>query len=128
MKRTVPAVALVGWLFVLTGAVTLVAGLLPASGEPEAAPLSAAATPRPHSRLELAMIALVRGSAIVAGALVLAGRNWGRWLCAGWMVLHLYVAALHSWGQLAFHALMFAVLAHILFRPSAAAWFRRGGR
>lgn len=62
--------------------------------------------------------------ALIAGAFLLRGRNWARWLAVAWMGLHVVVSAFHSVGQCAVHALFLALIAWFLFRPPAAEYFR----
>ena len=69
-------------------------------------------------------IELVRLLAVVAGAFMLRGRNWARWLAVAWIAFHVVVGALHSFQQAAIHTLFCAVIAFFLFRPASARYFR----
>jgi hypothetical protein len=69
-------------------------------------------------------IALVRLLAIVAGAFLLCGRNWSRWLALAWIAFHVILSAFHPFFQLAVHCLFLAVIAWSLLRPAAARYFR----
>jgi hypothetical protein len=62
--------------------------------------------------------------AIVAGAFMLRGRNWARWLALAWMVFHVVLSAFGVLRELAVHSLILAVIAWILFRPEARRYFR----
>jgi len=69
-------------------------------------------------------IELVRLLAVLAGAFMLRGRNWARWLALAWMALHVVVSAFHTFREFAIHCLFCAVIAWLLFRPAAARYFR----
>jgi hypothetical protein len=64
--------------------------------------------------------------AIVAGAFMLRGHNWARWLALAWIVFHVILSAFHSSREFAVHGVFCAVIAWILFRPAAARYFHRG--
>lgn len=68
---------------------------------------------------------LVRLLAIVGGVFVLRGNNWARWLLLIWIAYHVSLSAYHSVSELVVHGLLFAVVAYVLFRPRASAYFRR---
>ena len=63
--------------------------------------------------------------AILGGVFVLRGSNWARRLLLVWIALHVILSAFHSLFELVVHSLLFAIVAYILFRPQAAAYFRR---
>ena len=75
---------------------------------------------------DVAWVELIRVVAIVCGVYMLLARNWARFLALGWIGFHVVVSAFHSWQQLVFHAMLFAVFAYVLYRPSATAYFRPG--
>jgi hypothetical protein len=75
---------------------------------------------------EVVWVSLVRLVAIVCGVFMLRGSNWARWLAMVWIGFHLVISIFHSFGQLAFHSLLFVVFAYILFRPPATEYFRAG--
>ena len=70
-------------------------------------------------------IELVRLLAVLAGAFMLRGHNWARWLALAWMALHVIVSAFHSLPECAIHGLFCAIIAWLLFRPPAARYFRQ---
>jgi len=74
--------------------------------------------------LEALAIEFVRVLAIVAGAFMLRGSNWARWLALGWMGFHVVVGYLHGWTQMATHATFFVVIAFFLLRRPANEYFR----
>lgn len=70
-------------------------------------------------------IELIELLAIVCGASLLRGYNWGRWLTVAWLAGHVVLTAFESLPQFAFHALLCAAIAWLLFRPDSAQFFRR---
>jgi hypothetical protein len=61
--------------------------------------------------------------AILAGAFMLRGRNWARWLALAWMAFHVALSAFGVLRELAIHTLILVVIAWILFRPEARRYF-----
>jgi hypothetical protein len=74
---------------------------------------------------DLVLVCLVRLFAIVCGVFLWRGRNWARWGVIVWLAYHVILSAFHNLGEVAMHALLLAIIAWFLFRPSASAWFRR---
>jgi hypothetical protein len=79
---------------------------------------------RPFETIGLCFVRLL---AVLAGAYMLRGRNWARWLWLAWMAFHVAVSFLHSVSEVLMHALFLAVFAYLLFRPPASAYFRAAG-
>jgi len=73
---------------------------------------------------ELIWVCLLRLLAILGGVFVLRGKNWARWLVLAWIAYHVVLSAFHHFFELAVHAALLAVIAYILFRPRASAYFR----
>jgi hypothetical protein len=69
----------------------------------------------------------VRLLAIVAGFFILRGANWARWLAIAWVAFHVILSAFHSVSQTVAHAMLFAVVAYVLLRPAASAYFGTRG-
>ncbi|HUK18311.1 MAG TPA: hypothetical protein VLW65_17925 [Bryobacteraceae bacterium] len=69
-------------------------------------------------------VELVRLLAVVAGAFLLRGYNWARWLALAWMVFHVVLSAFHEWREFAVHCLICGAIAWVLLRPAAARYFR----
>lgn len=74
---------------------------------------------------ESVWIALTEFLAILAGASMLLGHNWARWLALAWMAFHV-VISFPAWPQVAIHSLILAAIAWVLFRPNARRYFRAG--
>lgn len=108
------SVTLIGWLFVAAGVVGLVyhAGEFRSQGA---------------FQYDLVWVSLVRLLAIVGGVFLLRGRNGARWLVTAWMAYHVVLSAFHSPFELVVHGLLLAVIAYVLFRSRASAYFRSAG-
>lgn len=65
--------------------------------------------------------------ALLAGAFMLRGRNWARWLALAWMAFHLVLSAFEMSHNLIMHLLIFAAIAWLLFRSDARQYFRGNG-
>jgi len=76
---------------------------------------------------DLLVISVVRLLAILAGAYILLGRNWARWLALLWIGFHVVVGAFHGTVQFVMHAALLLVFAFLLFRPAAKAFFTNTG-
>jgi hypothetical protein len=62
--------------------------------------------------------------AAVGGAFVIRGRKWARWLLVAWMGFHIVLSLLHSASQFVVHAVLFAVVIWLMFRPQATPNFQ----
>jgi len=76
---------------------------------------------------EIVWVCLLRLLAILGGVFVLRGHNWARWLLLLWIAYHVILSAFHPLSELVVHSLLFAVVAYLLFRPKASAYFRGAG-
>lgn len=74
-------------------------------------------------------IALTEIAAIVAGAFMLRGHNWTRWLALAWIAFHVALSAFPPGIPLALHCVFFVVIAWALLQRDAGQYFRgkRGG-
>jgi uncharacterized membrane protein HdeD (DUF308 family) len=75
---------------------------------------------------DVVWVGLIRLVAIVCGVYMLRGSNWARWLAMVWIGFHVVISGFHSLQEFAFHGLLFAVFAYVLFRPQATEYFRTG--
>lgn len=107
------SVTILAWLYIATG----VAGVAIHAAE------FGTLHPFPYDTVLVELISL---AAVVAGAYMLRGRNWARWLALAWIALHVVVSAFHSRRELVIHAVLCAVIAYFLLRRPARLWFRRG--
>ena len=60
--------------------------------------------------------------ALIAGAFMLRGHNWARWLALVWMAFHVAIS-FPVVRQMAIHSAIFAGIAWVLFRPDAQRYF-----
>jgi hypothetical protein len=114
-RRRFPGILVVGVLFLSLGAVDVYQGL---------APMLRTTAPPATDDMQVLAVGI---AALVGGGFVLRGRNWARWLLAGWMLLHVVISVGHP-GRLVAHLAIFGCMAFILFRPGARAFFRPGHR
>jgi hypothetical protein len=63
--------------------------------------------------------------AVLAGAFLLRGQNWARWLAVAWIGFHVVLSVFHSYSQTAVHAVIFALIVWALFTPAAGRYFER---
>jgi hypothetical protein len=105
------AVTALSWLFILVGAAELAVDIRRLSAHP--------------FHREDIWIGLVHLLAIVAGAFMLRGDNWARWLAVIWIGGHVAITVLNAWHGFLVHAIFFAGIAFLLFRADARGWFRR---
>jgi hypothetical protein len=106
MKRPL-SITILAWIYIAIGVVSFIYG----------APLHAI-----HADDVLAES--VRLSGIVAGAWMLRGENWARWLAIAWILFHVGLSAFHNLRELAVHTVFGIAIATFLFRPNAARYFR----
>jgi hypothetical protein len=111
MTKRPLAVTLIAALYVATGALGLAFHL--SNVQP--------GQPFVYEALPAAAISLV---AMVCGIYMLRGRNWARWLAIAWIGFHVVLSVLHSWPQVAMHAALCVLFAHVLFRRGSAIYFR----
>lgn len=106
MRRRPPiAVLIIGCLYILMGAVGFIYHFKEIATEP--------------------WIEVVRLIAILAGAFLLLGHNWARWLTIAWMAFHVWVGWLNGWQQAAIHAAFLVGIALFLLLPPASRYFQR---
>jgi hypothetical protein len=99
-------VLVIAWLYIAVGAVGLVNHL----------------PRRMVFHEEDVWILLTELLAVLAGAFMLRGHNWARWLAIAWMAFHVAL----SWPavrQMAVHTLLLAAIIWLLFRPEARQFF-----
>ena len=118
MKPRLVSVFLVGCLFALIGGFTIARGLLALAHD--------VTSPNgPPSASTDALWTLGSGAlAALGGVFLMRDIAWGRWLCAVWMGGHLLLSLMHSPAQLLVHALLFALIVFVLWRPKARAHFQ----
>ncbi len=110
----------IGWLFIVVGAVGLINDLWPLVTADAARQL---AKLKGDGWADLGPAWTSRVLAIIGGAALLRGHNWGRWLVAAWMVFHIVLSIFHEWPELLVHVAIFLPILYLLFRRAAAAYF-----
>ena len=110
MNRRPITVTILSWLLIVTAAMGIIAHFAEFRSQP--------------FRSEIIWVSLVRLLAILAGAFMLKGDNWARWLAIAWIAFHVIISALHSVPQAVIHTVLLAAFAYLLFRPEARAYFR----
>lgn len=68
-------------------------------------------------------VMVVESLAIVAGAFLLLGQNWARWLAIAWMGFHVVISYGDA-GKLIAHSCFLVLIAWLLFRRDARRYFR----
>jgi len=77
---------------------------------------------------DLVWIALFGITGIACGAFLLMRKNWARWLTLAWLASHIVIGALNSAKEAAAHAVIFALIAYLMFRSDVREYFRGAAR
>ncbi|HET6977990.1 MAG TPA: hypothetical protein VFI24_16795 [Pyrinomonadaceae bacterium] len=109
MNQRPRSITIISWLFIIFGSIALLYGMLPLRDIPG------------HWYVHLSRILQ-----IVAGAFMLCGRNWARWLLVAWIAFHLVVGALNGIVPFLMHVVIFSVILFFIFRRDANAYFAGG--
>jgi hypothetical protein len=112
MRKTIPSILVVGVLFLALGVLDVWRGVAPLfdSGGP------------PRLAGDDVLVLAIGVAALIGGTFVLRGRNWARWLLAAWMAFHVAISVGKP-TELAAHIVIFGLIAFLLFRPPASAYF-----
>jgi len=110
MKKRPISVTIVSWIYIVAG----IGGIAAHATEFDLR--------HPFSN-DVVLALIVRLLAIIAGAFMLRGAKWARWLAIAWIAFHVVLSAFHSFPSAAFHALLLAVFAYFLFRRHANTYF-----
>jgi|SRR5437867_497752 len=108
-------------------AVTVISGLFLLAGAVGLAYHASECKLQVPFRYELVWVCLLRVLAIVGAVFMFRGQNWARWLILIWLAYHVVLSAFHALPELIMHAVLLAVIAWFLFRPSVSAFFHRAG-
>jgi hypothetical protein len=109
------SVAIIGWLFVAVGIVSLLRQLVTFH---DGRLMIVGAL-----RADFWYAAVSAAAATLSGAFILRGANWARWLLGAWLTFHVGLSVLHNAFEVVVHAALAVLVLWLLFRPSAAAWF-----
>jgi hypothetical protein len=108
-KRPI-SITILGWLYIVVGALSTASHFVEFRAH------------RPVLN-EVVWITALGVAAIVAGAFMLSGRNWARWLALAWMAAHVAISALHMMHGLLIHSVLLLLIAYFLFRREAREYF-----
>ena len=115
MENRPRSITIIGWLFVVFGSITLLSGVLPFGDVTFA---QRVAELQSHWYVHLSRVL-----GIVAGAFMLKGYNWARWLLVAWMAFHIVVGALNGLVHFLTHVVIFSVILFFIFRRPASTYF-----
>lgn len=118
MRRPL-SITLIGWLFIIVGAV----GLLKDLGPFLISPMQQLTKLKADGLGDIGPAWTSRALAIVGGVALLGGRNWARWLLVAWMLGHIGLSLFHSAAELLTHLVIFAPLLYLLFRRAVEPFF-----
>jgi uncharacterized membrane protein HdeD (DUF308 family) len=107
MKRPFQ-VTMLGWLFIAVGILSTADHLWKGSLDRWIVP-----------------ILLVGIIAVVAGAFLLRGARWARWLLLAWLAFHVVVSALSSLWDAMPHVVLLLVVGYFLLGPPTSEYFQR---
>jgi hypothetical protein len=113
--RRMPGILVVGVIFLGVGVLDVWRGAAPMLDGPS------------HLATDDMLVLAIGIAALVGGGFVLRAQNWARWLLAVWMLLHVAISVGEP-EQLIAHLVIFGVLAFLLFRPRAGAYFKPSRR
>jgi len=110
MKKRPLSVTIIGWLFIVAGAIGFVY---------HASELSS----RHPFSFYLVWVCLLRLIAILVGVFLLRGSNMARWLLVMWIGYHVVLSAFQSLSGVVIHGLLLLVIAYFLFRRRVSPFF-----
>jgi hypothetical protein len=105
------SILLIGWLFILTGAIGFVYHLREFDLD------------NPFVDSDRLWILTVRLLAIIGGILLIRAYNVGRWLLLLWLAYHVVISYFHDWTSTLIHAALLVALGYFLFRKEARDFF-----
>ena len=110
MKNRPLSVTILGWLFIVVGAIGFVYHASELTGG--------------HgSRFYVIWVCLLRLIAILSGVFLLRGRNWARWILLVWMAYHVVLSVFHSWSDVVTHSVILLVIAYFFLRRQVSSYF-----
>ncbi|MDE3058983.1 MAG: hypothetical protein KGJ59_13610 [Bacteroidota bacterium] len=111
MMRRPPLITIIGWLFIIAGAIGIVYHATEINF---------------HNLLEIDLLLalVVRLLAVAGGIFLLRRASWARWLLVAWLIFHTVLSAFHQISELIMHSVLLAVVAFFLFRQTANLYFR----
>ena len=73
----------------------------------------------------IVVILLFEGAGILAGAFLLKGERWARWLVLAWVAAHVVAGALNSWADGLPHLVLLVAIGYFLLGPPTAKYYQR---
>jgi hypothetical protein len=110
------SITVIGWLFVCVGVVSLVRHLA-------SFVMTAGSAGDPRELRDVVYASISALVALASGMFMLRGCNGARWICAAWMVFHIFLSISHSQIQLLTHVILFTPILYFLFRAPANIYF-----
>lgn len=74
---------------------------------------------------DLIWIVVVDMIGIACGVFMLRQQNWARWLTLAWIGSHVAIVSIYMRKEILPHAIIFALVAYLMFRTDVRAYFRR---
>ena len=112
MRKPITSILVVGIIFLALGVLDVWRGVAPLFG----------AGAQPRLAGDDVLVLLIGVAALIGGTFVLRGQNWARWLLAAWMAFHVAISVGKP-TELVAHVVIFGLIAFLLFRPPASAYF-----
>lgn len=106
------AITAVSWLIIIAGIFGLTRGFVNAR------------TLWPPEQ-DLIWVVVVDAIGIACGIFMLRRQNWARWLTLAWIGSHVAIVSIYIRNEILPHAIIFALVAYLMFRTDVRAYFRR---
>lgn len=106
------AITVVSWLMIIAGMFGMARGFA-----------SARALWPPEQ--DLIWVVVVDTIGIACGIFMLRRQNWARWLTLAWIGSHVAIVSIYMRKEILPHAIIFALVAYLMFRTDVRAYFRR---
>lgn len=74
---------------------------------------------------DLIWVVVVDAIGIAGGIFMLRRQNWARWLTLAWIASHVAIVSVYMRKEILPHAIIFALVAYLMFRADVRAYFRR---
>ena len=107
MNRRPITIIIVSVGFVLIGMGGFLRGLWPL--------VTQGAAIKSHDLMDSAFVGGLGLIALLSGVFLFRGANWARWLCVGWMAVHVALSVVHTTLELVIHSVFLLVLIFVLF-------------
>ena len=116
MKKRPLSITILGWVFIAVGSIPVAAELF------SLIRVATAGAINRHTLIDTSFVLLSGLIAAIAGAALLHGFRWARWLCIAWMAAHVVMSIWHSPFEVLLHGVMLVAMIYVLFRRAASAY------